>query len=138
MNLDIFKNKEIGKEIIEEKNFYKYLDKKVKDKKSSEKLVDIQKFNISGLNYYGSKNNPPYYTIIPGGITELLLRETVCSKLVKINKFLAKYDLELFVFDAWRPIRVQNYFFNFWVPKYLSLKYPKKNKEWINKEDKRN
>lgn len=40
---------------------------------------------------------------------ELLLRKTVVEKLVRINKKLEKENLELYVWDARRPIALQYY-----------------------------
>ncbi|MFH1455224.1 MAG: M15 family metallopeptidase [bacterium] len=113
-----------------------YQDIKLNDKSErySEKLVDINEYNIRGINYYNNKNNPPYYHSIPGSISELFLRESVAKKLVLINEKLSSFGVEVFVLDAFRPLAVQNYFYFDWVPNYLKSVYPEKSAEWIVRE----
>lgn len=99
-----------------------------------EELVDIKNLGIAGLNYYNTSLNPPYYQSIPGSIPDLKLRKTVAKKLLKINNKLKKINLEIFVFDAYRPLSVQNYFYYKWVPRYLRSLYPNKDEVWIKRK----
>ena len=76
-------------------------------------------FGIAGENYYHAPRNPPYWQRIDGSIPDLLLRRGVAEKLARINERLAAADLELFLFDAWRPRAVQAYFHDVWMPAEL-------------------
>ncbi len=48
----------------------------------------------------------------------------MAEKLARINARLAPQDLELFVFDAWRPRAVQAYFHDEWMPAELQRRDP--------------
>ncbi len=87
-------------------------------------LVKIAELGIAGENHYAKPFNPPYYQPIPGAIPNLWLRASLAEKLKEINAVLAPYGLELWVFDAWRPIAVQNYFHDVWMPTVLKTEYP--------------
>ena len=89
-----------------------------------EACVDIRDMGIAGLNHYNSPNNPPYFEVIAGSIPELFLRETVAGKLRNVNTRLATEGLELWVYDAWRPIAVQNHFHDRWMPNFLQRTRP--------------
>lgn len=82
-------------------------------------LVEVRDHGITGENHYFSAANPPYHRSIPGAVPDLLLRASVVRRLVGVNAQLAPYGLELWVFDAWRPIAVQNHFHDIWMPDYL-------------------
>lgn len=99
-----------------------------------EELVNLYEFGIRGVNHYHSQYNPPYYQSIPGSISELKSRKTIAEKLRKVNKKLKDVGIELFVFDAFRPLAVQNYFYYQWIPQYLRLVYPEKDEAWIKEE----
>lgn len=99
-----------------------------------EELVDLREFGIKGINYYHSQYSPPYYHSIPGSISKLKTRKTVAEKLRRVNEKLKSVGIELFVFDAFRPLAVQNYFYYQWVPQYLRSIYPEKDEAWIEKE----
>lgn len=96
-------------------------------KKINEGVVDIRTMGISGDNYYFHRFNPPYYKQIKGSIIELLTRISIAEKLVKINKRLLKYGLELYVLDSYRPTEVQQFLYDRWYPKYLSRVFPNLN-----------
>lgn len=87
-------------------------------------LVDLAQAGIAGRNHYAHAQNPPYHQAIPGAIDGLYLREDLARRLADVNAVLAPYGLELWVFDAWRPIAVQNYFFDHWMPDYLRTAHP--------------
>jgi zinc D-Ala-D-Ala dipeptidase len=86
----------------------------------SEACVELRGLGLSGENYYNSRSNPPYYQSIKGSTEHLYARETIANKLLAINVVLEPYDLEIWVFDAWRPVAVQNYFHDVWMPTYLT------------------
>lgn len=90
----------------------------------NEQYVDILSFGIKGENYYHSENNPPYNQSISGSIEELFIRKSVFKKLLQVNTLLSKFDLELFVFDCFRPFEVQNFMWHKWVPNYLRKQNP--------------
>ena len=90
----------------------------------AEKLMDIRAFGIAGENFYHSARNPPYWRRINGAIPDLLVRQGAAQKLARINARLAEADLELFLFDAWRPRAVQAYFHDVWMPAELRRRDP--------------
>lgn len=95
-----------------------------------ERAVDVLLHGIAGANYYYREDNPPYNHRAPAAIPELFVREGVLSRLQEVNAVLAADDLEVYLFDAYRPVRLQNYFHDEWVPSYLR----KKNPDWTEEE----
>lgn len=91
---------------------------------NNEPLIEIQAFRIAGHNFYSRVDNPPYYRRIDSSINKLLLRKSVAALLAGINDALVPAGLELYVFDAFRPIQVQNYMHDVWFPKYLLERNP--------------
>jgi D-alanyl-D-alanine dipeptidase len=91
---------------------------------NAEPLVRTADYGIAGKNFYASTRNPPYYHVIPGSIDVLMLREGAAKRLQAVNAKLAEADLELFVFDAWRPQAVQIYFHDIWLPNDLKRRRP--------------
>lgn len=85
----------------------------------NESLIDIRAY-ILGVNHYYRADNPPYFFRVPSAIPELWLRETVFRKLKRIDQKISAFGLKLFVYDAYRPVEVQNYFHDIWFPDYLS------------------
>lgn len=90
----------------------------------NEEVVDVRDYGLAGDNYYYKINNPPYYMRIPGSIERLLMRKSIVEKLIRINDRLNQKSLELYIFDCYRPIEVQNYLYESWYPKYLRKLYP--------------
>ena len=91
---------------------------------NSEPLVRASDHGIAGRNYYASPRNPPYYAAIPGALDDIIVREGVAKKLACINSKLAEADLELFLFDGWRPQAVQTYFHDVWLPGEIKRRKP--------------
>jgi zinc D-Ala-D-Ala dipeptidase len=89
-----------------------------------EELVDLRDLGIAGENYYHTPRNPPYWRRIVGAVPDLLVRQSVGERLVRVNTILALAELELFVFDAWRPKAVQTYFHDVWMPQELKRRKP--------------
>jgi len=87
-------------------------------------LVDLRDLGIAGENHYFSPRNPPYWRRITGSVPDLLVRASVGEKLARINALLGTCELELFVFDAWRPRQVQAYFHDVWMPAELARRSP--------------
>ncbi len=91
---------------------------------NQERAVDVRMHGIAGENYYFSTNNPPYMHRAPGSISELYVRDGILERLLLVNQSLAASGYELYVFDAYRPVEVQNYFHDVWVPDFLRAQYP--------------
>lgn len=81
----------------------------------SEELVDLRNYGISGVSYYhiSDGTNPPYFRSLKGSIPGLLARKSVAKLLKKVNLRLASSGLELFVWDAYRPLETQIGIWNF-------------------------
>lgn len=79
------------------------------DPRYKEPLVAIKKFNIAQEPFYARKDglNAPYYSCICPGEKSVRLRLELARKLNQINSRLCESDLELFVFDGYRPIECQ-------------------------------
>lgn len=92
---------------------------------NKEPLVRAREHGIAGENFYASPRNPPYYHVIPGAIDAIVMREGAARRLAGVNEKLARAELGLFVFDAWRPQAVQVYFHDKWLPNELRCRNPK-------------
>jgi zinc D-Ala-D-Ala dipeptidase len=91
---------------------------------NAEPLVTADAFGIAGKNFYADPRNPPYYHRVPGSIDAIILREGAAQRLQNVNAQLAAAELELFIFDAWRPQAVQIYFHDTWLPAELQRRDP--------------
>ena len=91
---------------------------------NKEKIVRADAFGIAGENFYASTRNPPYYHAIPGAIDVIAMREGAAKRLQHANDVLGLVELELWVFDAWRPQAVQIYFHDQWLPNELKRRDP--------------
>lgn len=103
---------------------FKSIELDFENKLSKEVLVDIKEAGLSGNNYYYRNDNPPYHKKINGSIQKLLLRYSYVEKLVKVNRKLRKKGLELYFYDCYRPIEVQNYLYYKWYPRHLEKTFP--------------
>lgn len=76
---------------------------------ANEPLVNVlgHPYNLAGDNYYNRQVNTIYGGRIEGSIPELLMRKGVAERLFAVNKRLQAEGLELYLFDAWRPLEVQ-------------------------------
>lgn len=101
---------------------------------NKEAAFDVRAHGIRGENYYHRRDNPPYFHSAPGAIPELYVRESILKRLLVVNESLQKEGYELFLFDAYRPLAVQNYFHDVWVPEYLRKKFPDWDDEQILRE----
>ncbi len=106
----------------------------LESEENKEKAYDARAYGIAGDNYYYRVDNPPYFHRAPGSIPELYVREGVLRRLQKANSILETIDAELYLFDAYRPVEVQNYFHDVWVPQYLREQHPKWSEEKIRDE----
>lgn len=101
---------------------------------NKERAIDVRTRGIAGENYYNSKENPPYWHSAPGSTPALFVREGVLNRLLRVNELLSPFGYELFLFDAYRPVEVQNYFHDTWVPNYLREKFPDWSPERVSEE----
>lgn len=76
---------------------------------SFEPLVKVSELGLSSKSYYhiADGSNVPYKRQIPGSLANVWLRESVVHKLQKVNQKLAPMDLEVHIFDGYRPIETQ-------------------------------
>jgi D-alanyl-D-alanine dipeptidase len=79
------------------------------DLRYREALVDARDWGLAGKNYYSRTDgqNPPYRQSIDGAIRELWCRQTIVTMLTKVNELVAEHGVELFLWDAYRPIACQ-------------------------------
>lgn len=99
-----------------------------------EPLVDLHDIGIAGENYYYSHRNPPYWRRIEGATPALAVRRSVAEKLKRVDARLDAATLELYVFDAWRPRAVQEYFHDRWMPAELRRRRPELSGEALMRE----
>ncbi|WP_425093961.1 M15 family metallopeptidase [Tropicimonas sp. S265A] len=85
----------------------------------AEPLVEVTGLGIAGANHYYRADNPPYYAQIAGSVEGLWLRAGVAERLARVQARIAGLGLSLWVYDAWRPVAVQNTFHDRWMPDYL-------------------
>lgn len=103
---------------------------------SAEKLVDIVGgFGIAGENYYHKmEGNPPYNVRMRGSISALLLRESVAKRLFVVNERLRKSGIELFVYDAFRPVEMQDICYLEWMPNDVRMRHPEWDEDRVSEE----
>ncbi len=106
----------------------------LESKENKEKACDTRAYGVAGDNYYHRVDNPPYFHRAPGSVSELYVREGVLKRLQQANSILQTIGAELYLFDTYRPVEVQNYFHDVWVPKYLRELHPEWNDEKIGNE----
>lgn len=93
------------------------------DPRGAERMVELRAHGIAGANAY-HEGLPPYHAPLPGAVPDLLLRADLAARLAGVNARLAPYALELWVFDAWRPVALQNHFHDHWMPGRLRARHP--------------
>lgn len=91
---------------------------------AAEPLVDARAYGLSALNYYALERNPPYWGRVPGAIDVVLLRKGVAERLAMINEHLRAQGFALHLHDGWRPVEVQRYFHDVWLPARLRERRP--------------
>jgi D-alanyl-D-alanine dipeptidase len=104
------------------------------DPRSNELLLEAADYGIVGVSHYATARNAPYYAAVPGATSQIRLRRGVIERLSSVNAALATADLELFVFDGWRPRAVQKYFHDTWMPRQLLKRNPKLTREELRAE----
>ncbi len=110
---------------LEQKKGYRQWPIGVRDERNAEVCVDLRTQGIAGKNLYYRTDAPPYFQRFEGSIPELFVRTSVLEKLKEANRLLAPYNAEIFVYDSWRPTKVQQGG-RAWFEKYLRKTFP----EW--------
>lgn len=89
----------------------------LEDPRSSDPLVRINDFAIAGESYYfrHDRKNWPYNTKIDGSLQHAWCRRLVAQKLKQVNEFLNTEGVELYIWDAYRPIQCQVGLWNFFI-----------------------
>ena len=100
----------------------------------SEPLVDLASLGIDGEAHYARPDNPPYYEVFPGAITEILSRASVAAKLQQIDQRLRTQGLKLFVHDAYRPRAIQVHGHEVWMPAQVRAQNPDWSDEQVQQE----
>lgn len=79
------------------------------DERFTEELVYLSDYCIAGISYYDipDGSNPPYNQKLAGSLPRLLARRSVAERLEAVNRRLRPSNLELFVWDSFRPISTQ-------------------------------
>ena len=95
------------------------------DPRGADPMAEIRDHDLAGANAYHT-GVPPYHARIPHATADLLLRRPLIDRLNRVNERLMPYGLELWAFDAWRPLAVQNHFHDHWMPDRLRGLHP----EW--------
>ena len=93
------------------------------DPRGADPMVEMRDHGIAGANAYFT-GVAPYHERVEGAVPDLLLRRPLIDRLAAVNARLAPYGLELWVFDAWRPLAVQNRFHDHWMPERLRALHP--------------
>jgi zinc D-Ala-D-Ala dipeptidase len=78
----------------------------VDGEKNRQPLVDVSTFNIAVKPIY-AKSVAPYYKAFKMAQLNVYVRIALAEKLVKINRRLEDYGVELLVLDGFRPIALQ-------------------------------
>ncbi len=103
--------------------------------RSFDPCVRIEEYDIAGCSYYHQEQgNPPYNHRAPGSLPVVLMRKTVAEMLASVNERLRSVGIEIYVFDAYRPVQVQDYFFLEWMPAELRKRHPEWDEELIELE----
>ena len=88
-----------------------------------ETLVNTAAYGIAGESFYARKDgkNAPYNQAIAGAMPNIWCRRTVAEKLVEANALLKPFQLELFVWDAYRPISCQQGLWEYFIKHFREL-----------------
>lgn len=72
-------------------------------------LVRLQDYGLPFLSWHAVQDgsNPPYGRAVQGSRQEGWLRRTLCEKLRRSNELLHRFDAELLILDAYRPLDCQ-------------------------------
>ncbi len=84
---------------------------------SKEPLVKLSDYGVAGEEFYARHDglNAPYYRCVCSEDGVLKSRESVAKKLKRVNERLAVLGLELFVYDAYRPVSCQRELWKYFI-----------------------
>lgn len=101
----------------------------------NEPLVNIQNYGLAGCSYYYENNgaNKPYCARLGGSLSEIMVRESIANMLSEVNTSLYEFGVELFIWDAFRPLETQKGIWNFFEAR-VKVKLPEASSEQINME----
>ena len=87
------------------------------DPRMSEPLVTIADYGVAGQCFYTRTDgqNKPYFRPIPGALDRMVCRRSVAEKLREVNRILCPLELELFVYDGYRPVACQQGLWDFFM-----------------------
>jgi len=89
------------------------------DPRHRDPLVSIEEYSIAGESFYSRADgkNWPYCAPIDGSPSKVWCRRLVAEKLCRANARLADDGVELYVWDAYRPITCQRGLWDFFMAK---------------------
>jgi len=116
---------------------YRAYKLELSDTRANEPLVDARNSGLAGVSFYAISRNPPYYSAVPGATPQIRLRQGVVERLQLVNARLAEIELEVYIFDGWRPRAVQKYFHGTWMPRELRKRNPKLTPDQLRQETER-
>jgi D-alanyl-D-alanine dipeptidase len=85
--------------------------------RAGEPLVDVAEYAVAGTSYYARNDgfNPPYHRHFAAGLPSIWTRRSVAERLAEVNRTLARYDVELYALNAYRPIALQRELWDFFI-----------------------
>jgi zinc D-Ala-D-Ala dipeptidase len=86
----------------------------LKGEVNKESLVDVSSYDVAADSFYCTAK-PPYHRAFACALPSVLVRESVAAKLAQANQILRPYDVELLVWDGWRPIELQAELWNYFI-----------------------
>lgn len=113
-NLDPAREKRIG---------YRTHPLNLSDPKNQEPLVEVRDYGLKGLNYYHRLDNH-YGLVVPGSIPDLLIREGILERFLRVDHYLKQLGLQVWFNDGWRPREVQGYFHDVYMPEQIRRASP--------------
>ncbi|MEM7223834.1 MAG: M15 family metallopeptidase [Pseudomonadota bacterium] len=89
----------------------------LEDPRAGEPLVDVAAYGIAGIGFYGRTDghNAPYHRAFDGALPGVWVRRSVAERLVRVNRRLAAYGVELFLLNGYRRIALQQAIWDFFM-----------------------
>jgi zinc D-Ala-D-Ala dipeptidase len=95
---------------------YKEIPFDLSDSRATEKLVKLSDFGITSDDFAARSicGDDPFKEKIGGATQEVWGRKTVAEKLARVNSFLRPKGVEVIVWDAYRSIESQKFFWDYY------------------------
>jgi D-alanyl-D-alanine dipeptidase len=99
--------------IIDKDHLDIYHQKSIEEDKTDprfhEPLINLSTTNLAFESYFAQDDgqNPPYGFAIKGSSRQGWLRKSFIDRIIEANTFLKPYDVEVFIFDAYRSVKCQ-------------------------------